>query len=95
MSRESCICHELYAGSTPTGSYNINEDCRLHGLGTKYWENKVMAYSMRTAELQRLARRARHATNETERDEIRREVKEWDVRERQQRESARMSGEAL
>jgi len=34
-----CTCAELHIGSEPSGSYNLNLDCPLHGTDSAWWKS--------------------------------------------------------
>lgn len=39
---EGCTCHELKAGSRPTGAYNLNPDCPIHASKkVRLWHDDV------------------------------------------------------
>jgi hypothetical protein len=43
----SCACSEVYAGSEPTGSFNWNPDCLVHGTESKWWNSTAQVAQRR------------------------------------------------
>lgn len=59
MKPEGCLCGEVHAGSSPTGTLNWNPDCPVHT-----WNEAMQRQADRAVAMQRIARATREGRRE-------------------------------